>query len=154
MKRIASSRGFTLIELLTVVSIISLLASAIFSSMSEAQRRSRDATRLADIKQIQNALELYADENGGMYPLVPTSFVHELTDELQPNYIRVLPEDPVRTGSNRYRYYTASATNASSYTIMVNLETDDPDVGWCRIQLGPGYPQWNPPLQNYPACDL
>jgi prepilin-type N-terminal cleavage/methylation domain-containing protein len=147
---ISTRKGFTLIEVMTVVAIIGLLSTFIFASMSEAQRRSRDAKRLADIKQVQNALELYADEHGGAYPLVPTSFVFQLASSLVPNYIRVLPEDPVRTGGNRYRYYTVDATNGSSYTILVNLETDDPATGWCRIKLGIGYVTWD----QYPACDL
>ncbi len=148
MKKRATS-GFTLIEVMVVVAIIGLLATVILASLNQAQMRSRDAVRLADIKQVQNALELYADEHNGTYPIVPTSFVYELGSTLVPNYIRVLPEDPVRTGGNRYRYYTVSAANGSSYSILVNLEYDDPTIGWCVIKLGVGYVTWD----VYPACE-
>lgn len=152
MKFRVARRGFTLIELLTVVSIIALLAAAILASMAEAQQRSRDATRLSHIKQLQSALEFYAQEHDGQYPLVTTSVVSasELQTALVPSYIQVLPTDPVRTGGNGYRYYTASASNASSYSIVINLETDDPDIDWCLIKLGAGYPNWD----QYPACEL
>lgn len=149
-------RGFTMIEVMVVVAIIGLLASVIFASLAYAGQRGRDAKRIQDIKQIQAALEIYASEHGGMYPLVSTSFVSSLESFLVPKYIIDLPEDPTRTGGNRYRYYTESASNANSYSIMVNLESDDPAVGWCLTQLGRGYSQWNPPLADpaYPACDL
>ena len=156
MRKINAARGFTLIEVMVVVSIIALLSATILASLAYAGQRGRDAKRIQDIKQIQSALELYASEHRGIYPIVPTSFVFELAPFLTPQYIPVLPEDPNRTGINRYRYYTVSATDASSYSMVVNLESDDPDIGWCLVQLGPGYPQWNPPNRNppYPACDL
>jgi len=64
----ASSRGFTLIELLIVVGIIVIIASLVIVSVSTARERSRDAKRIADLAQIQLALELYKDAHGGVYP--------------------------------------------------------------------------------------
>jgi prepilin-type N-terminal cleavage/methylation domain-containing protein len=60
--------GFTLIELLVVISIIALLSSVVLSSLSSARSKARDARRLAEIKQLANALYLVADKNGGTYP--------------------------------------------------------------------------------------
>jgi general secretion pathway protein G len=60
-----TQRGFTLIELMVVIAIIGLLSAAILSSLSTANQRGRDANRIADMKQLQNALELYAADNGG-----------------------------------------------------------------------------------------
>ena len=60
-------RGFTLIELLVVIAIIGLLSTLAVVSLNNARLKSRDAKRVADIKQIQTALELYfADLN--VYP--------------------------------------------------------------------------------------
>lgn len=63
-----SQRGFTLIELLVVIAIIGILSSVVLASMRTSRARSRDATRIAQIKQLQTALELYYLENG-RYPI-------------------------------------------------------------------------------------
>ncbi len=52
-------RGFTLIELLIVVSIIGLLASVVLVGLGGFRARGRDARRIADLRETQNALELY-----------------------------------------------------------------------------------------------
>lgn len=60
--------GFTLIELLVVISIIGMLSSVILTSVNSARAKARDARRLVDIRQIANALELYASDHNGQYP--------------------------------------------------------------------------------------
>lgn len=64
-----SKAGFTLIELLVVISIISLLSSIVLTSVNSARGKARDARRLADLRQIQNALALYYDDNGSYPPV-------------------------------------------------------------------------------------
>lgn len=56
--------GFTLIELMVTVSIISLLASIVLTSINDARAQARDVQRINDAKSIQNALELYRAEYG------------------------------------------------------------------------------------------
>lgn len=69
MSKFLKKKGFTLIELLVVVSIISLLSSIIFASINTARSKARDARRIQDIHQIQNALELYYADNKS-YPRI------------------------------------------------------------------------------------
>ena len=58
--------GFTLIELLVVVAIIGLLASVVLVNLISARQKGRDTKRIADIKQIQKALEVYINKNGNL----------------------------------------------------------------------------------------
>lgn len=67
-----NSKGFTLIELLVVIAIIGLLSTLAVVALNSARQKSRDSKRVADIKQVQTALELYfADQNG--YPVEPVT---------------------------------------------------------------------------------
>ncbi|PIW79613.1 MAG: pilus assembly protein, partial [Parcubacteria group bacterium CG_4_8_14_3_um_filter_48_16] len=60
--KILNKKGFTLIELLVVIAIIGLLSTLAVVALNNARLKARDAKRIADIKQIQTALELYYTE--------------------------------------------------------------------------------------------
>ena len=92
------SRGFTLIELLVVIAIIGVLASIVLASLNTARTKSRDARRVADIKQIQLALELYFDTNRD-YPAALSS--------LSPTFIPTIPADPLTAA---YTYERCTGT--------------------------------------------
>ncbi len=62
-----NKKGFTLIELLVVIAIIGLLATLAVVALNNARQKSRDAKRVADVKQIQTALELFYNDNNS-YP--------------------------------------------------------------------------------------
>jgi len=63
-----NSAGFTLVELLVVISVIGFLASASIVAFNNARIKARDTKRKAEVVQIQKALNLYADNQGGIYP--------------------------------------------------------------------------------------
>jgi len=105
--------GFTLIELLVVIAIIGVLASVVLASLNSARRKSRDARRVADIKQLQLALELYFDSNSSY----PAGGFSALAGVLSPNFIPAIPNDPL--SASTYRYCQLSTT---SYHLGADLE--------------------------------
>ncbi|KKW28163.1 MAG: hypothetical protein UY71_C0031G0012 [Parcubacteria group bacterium GW2011_GWB1_52_7] len=102
--RLHGRKGFTLIELLVVIAIIGILASVVLASLNSARQKSRDARRVADIKQIQIALELYADGNSGEYA--------DTVAGLVTLYMPVEPKDPSTAASYPYDNYTDSTRGA------------------------------------------
>ena len=122
----SARRGFTLIELLVVVAIIAILTAITMAVLSDARAKSRDARRFEDIKQIQNALELYSADRSGLYPS-GTSLAPLVTG----NYIQVLPTDPRGTGSYAYSYQALTSSlvacgsgNCPHYVLKSVLEQD------------------------------
>jgi prepilin-type N-terminal cleavage/methylation domain-containing protein len=69
-----SKKGFTLIELLVVVAIMGLLATLAITALNTARARARDARRVADIRQIQAALELYFMDEAAYPTLVDDDY--------------------------------------------------------------------------------
>lgn len=62
MKRISSSKLFTLIELLVVIAIIAILAAMLLPALNKSREKAREIKCTAQIKQIGNAMSLYAGD--------------------------------------------------------------------------------------------
>jgi prepilin-type N-terminal cleavage/methylation domain-containing protein len=149
------SKGFTLIELLVVIAIIGLLSSIVLAALNTARERGRDAKRLSDLEQVQNALEEYESSNNGNYPSTvgigcpgnacgtcsgfgskgvtgATGWVPNLA----PTYISVLPTDPLPLSNGLGCYiYESDGTDymleaygtVESYTLTTNPK-NNPDT--------------------------
>ncbi len=112
-------KGFTLIELLVVIAIIGVLASMVMSSLNDARARARDAKRIADIRSIQNALELYHLDNGSYPERTISGFCATLplsTSLVDNGYLSILPTDPLSgrsTGTSLCYNYSSQPNHTS-----------------------------------------
>lgn len=143
----STESGFTLIELLVVIAIIGILMSIVMVSFGKAQERGRNAARMADMAQVQSALEVYYVDNN-TFPSHGAS-PYKLSDvsDLAPTYIDTLPSDPKFGGDTYdYRYY-ANAPKVG-YALLVRVEgVDSGNDTWCRIVRNNGG-GW----ATYPLC--
>ncbi len=132
--------GFTLIELLVVIAIIGILSAIAFTQFNGAREKARNVARLAGMRQIQTALELYYDTHQrypgascgstvyGASPTNPTGGDISWTE-----FSRVLgnpiPNDPLITSNfDKYHWHyvvSGAADNWQHYVLEARLEGTD-----------------------------
>ena len=118
--RSSDSKGFTLIELLVVVAIIGILSSIVLASLNNARKKGRDARRIADVKQLQLALELYYDANPSTG--YPTALGTTASSALvSGGFISTIPNDPANNAVYSYAAL-GTGTACTSYHLGASLE--------------------------------
>jgi len=131
-------KGFTLIELLIVIVIIGIIASLAMIGLNSVRTKSRDARRITDVRQIQNALEIYRNDNG-VYPSAITSG-QPMTGENDYTYMPKVPAAPgVNDGDCTSDEYTYASTNTSTtYSLTYCLGGIVQSVGPGNLTAIPG----------------
>lgn len=132
MMKNTKKKAFTLIELLVVIAIIGILATLAVVSLQSARARARDSKRVADVKQMQTALELYFNDNNS-YPSDISSGIGTGSDA----YMAIKPTAPTPAdgGCPTPPAYTYNQTaTGSSYTISFCLgaKTGEIEAG-CNV---------------------
>lgn len=122
-------KGFTLIELLVVIAILGALVAVIIAALNPFTQiaKSRDIQRRTTLKQIQNLLEQYYNDNGS-YPTTAGAYYSSEPGDifsnnsgnwipgLSPTYINILPRDPLGgTSTTPGNCVTAGAKRAYLY---------------------------------------
>jgi len=122
-----NQQGFTLIELLVVIAIIGLLLTLSILALNTARARARDAKRVADVKQIQTALEMYYNDVGS-YPAAASVTPGVAIASTNGTFLAAVPTPPTPfdtvTGScvGQPAYtYAITGTPPSSYQISYCL---------------------------------
>lgn len=106
-----NQKGFTIIELLVVIVIIGILVALALPQLFAAQARGRDTDRKNELKNLQQKLESYFNDNG-QYPAALSG--------LNPAPTAAETQDP-----KNQDYVYAPAVDGSTYTLTADLENDD-----------------------------
>jgi prepilin-type N-terminal cleavage/methylation domain-containing protein len=118
-----NNKAFTLIEVMVVLVVIAILTTLTTVAYKNIMMKSRDSKRVADIKQIQAALETYAVDQGS-YPQLITPG-QALTNPVGTKTYLVIPSNPTpfAEGScaNYNQNYVYDRISNSSYELRYCL---------------------------------
>lgn len=146
IKTVRKTQGFTLVELLVVIAIVAILAAVVVLIINplELTRRGRDAARLTDLSNLQNAINVAVQEatdsgeailcQGGTYPCTAASYpvggstrLSDGTGWVKVNLggnksvsVPTLPVDPTNDTTYHYTY----CADDDAWEIDSTLESD------------------------------
>lgn len=138
--------GFTLVELLVVIAIIAILAAVVVLIINplELTRRGRDAARLTDLANLQQAINVAVQEatasggqilcNGASYPCTGRSNVDGRANDgtgwvkvnlgaQQSVSVPTLPVDPTNSTQYHYTYCASNPGGTDAWEIGTVLES-------------------------------
>jgi len=121
-KYLKNKLGFTLIELLIAIAILGILTASLLASYTITQKRAKDAERKHDLKQIQEALELFFHDNEA-YPTPDSDqglgFGGTFTSTEGVIYMQKIPSDS--KGDRDYYYTQSTHQDYKLYACLENI---------------------------------
>jgi type II secretion system protein G len=143
-------RGFTLIELMVVIAIIGLLSAIVSTPILSARKKAADARSISDLKEVANALSLYASDTGhfpdaNISQTAPATGLYALVEN---KYLNTLPTGFNTGGAYKYVVYNNGTSNTGFHLGVqlsaVNTALDgDSDCGSatkaCPGAVNPSY---------------
>lgn len=108
-------KGFTLVEILIVVVILGILAAIVVPQFTNATQDAQAGNLKAQLKSLQNQIELYNARNNGSYPDFATDAwgsTAVAASMIGGNYIKTAPQNPAFPGADK----TSITTSAGAVT--------------------------------------
>ena len=104
-------QGFTLIEMLIVLVVISIIIGVVLPNFRGTQDEASIQRAKSDLRTIATAIESYYIHQNNATPAALSNLI-----TASPTILNVVPDDPFRSGSNDYSYFTD--TNNTYYVVF------------------------------------
>lgn len=130
MVKFEKNQGFSILEIAVICLVAGAILAAGLSMAISFRQKSRDATRVTDIKAIQGALEMYKRDNG-FYPAEMGAGQALVSPDGKKVYLKKVPTNPKPRKENNcpdsdYRY---TNTKPQQYSIYFCLAGKSGNVG-------------------------
>lgn len=135
-----NKKSFTLIELLVVIAVLAGMMALLVPNFMAVREKSRDMRRKSDLKSIQKALELYAqNQSMRIYPTTLPTPCQPFTDTAGNVYMQKFPIDPlVPCAGATSKYYYAQPTPGQYFNYVLGAcmeNVNDPDATTCPAEF-------------------
>jgi len=147
--RTSNRRAFSLIELVIVVVILGIIGAIAIPRMSRGAAGAADSALVSDLAVLRNAIDLFAAEHGGSYPVfadMPDALVSysdvigtdvgtKSTTRIYGPYLRAIPNLPVGTNKSQSAFVATQGGSAAGWVyddttgqVTANLPALEADV--------------------------